>query len=160
MELSKCWKPKPPWCCGEPEPSEEPIDFFAQYGVYSSPPSKSDLPFYTMFEQGDKITLEGDTKIVLPAGYLYLIDYLFLGIPDAGGYFEIVPKINDSLRFSYAFFAAAGNERTVSASGSFTTNEAAAEDVRLSFNLTYPAAVKNIDISGAVSVTPLMKIVQ
>lgn len=155
MRCPYCKKPKDKCCC---EKTEEKPDFFAQYSVLASPPSRSDLPFRPVFQKGESIHLDGETEIALKAGYLYLIDYIFLATPEAGGYFEIVPRINGSLRLLYAFFAPAGSERNASASGSFTTNEAASEDITLSFNLTYPDTVRNIDISGAVSVTPLMKI--
>lgn len=71
---------------------------------------------------------------------------------------QILPYLNGTPRLLYSYFAPAGNARNVSASGSFTTNEAAAGDLRLQFDLTYPEEVRNIDISGVVSVTPLQKL--
>lgn len=53
---------------------------------------------------------------------------------------------------------AGSGSRNTSAAGSLTTNAAATEEARLSFSLTYPPEVGNIDISGAISVTPLIKI--
>ena len=71
---------------------------------------------------------------------------------------QIVPRINGTLQLLYSFLAPAGSgSRNTSAAGSFTTN-AAAEEARLSFSLTYPPEVRNIDISGAISITPLIKI--
>lgn len=148
-------------CCNSPKPPVPPvdrIDFFAQYGVQSSPASGSLLPFIPVFQQGEQIHLKGDTEIILAPGYLYLIDYLFLAIPGANNYMQIVPRINGSPRLLYAFFAPAGTTSgNTSASGSFTTNEALTQEIRLSFSLTYPNTVRNIDISGAISITPLIK---
>ncbi len=142
-----------------PCPSREKIDFYAQYGVLGDPPSGSDLPFLTLFQETDKIHLNGDTEIVLAPGYLYLIDYIFLAVPEANGYMQIVPRINGVLKLLYSFFAPANSqEKVASASGSFTTNAASEAEALLSFHLTYPPTVRNIDISGAVSVTPLLKI--
>lgn len=148
-----CPLPKPPCHPGEA------ISSYAQYGVQSSPPSGSDLPLSILFQEGDSIRQNGDSEILLAPGYLYLIDYLFLATPEANGYLQIVPRINGSLRLLYSFFAPAnGRERNASASGSFTTNAAATSEASLSFSLTYPNTVRNIDISGAVSVTPLLRI--
>lgn len=134
-------------------------NFYAQFGVQANPPSGSDLPFLTIFQKGNQIRLDSNTDIVLPAGYLYLIDYLFLATPEPNGYFQITPRINGSLQGLYSFFAPANmRERNSSASGSFTTIAASQEDAILSFYLTYPETVRNIDITGAVSVTPLMRI--
>lgn len=141
-------------CCKSKKP-----DFYAQFSVLANPPSNTDLPLSILFEGGNQIVLHQNSEITLPAGYLYLIDYLFLATPEANGYMQITPKINGSLNTLYSYFAPAGSqERNVSASGSFTTNAAASENATLSFHLTYPATVRNIDISGTVSVTPLMKI--
>lgn len=71
---------------------------------------------------------------------------------------EIIPYINGTPRLLYSFFAPTGAERNTSASAGFTTNEAATSEARLSFRLDYPVTTRNIDISGTVSVTPLMKI--
>lgn len=144
-------------CPLPPVPEQNP-DFFVQFGVTANPPSGSDLPLIIVFQKGENIYLDEGTDIILEPGYLYQIDYIFLAVPEAGGYMQITPKMNGSLRTLYSFFAPAGTGRNASASGSFTTNEAAANTARLSFNLVYPDTVKNIDISGAVSVTPLMKI--
>lgn len=85
---------------------------------------------------GQGIRLEGDSDIMLETGWLYLVDYIFLATPEPQGYMQIVPRINRSLRGLYSFFAPAGTERNASASGSFTTNEAAVSEARLSFHLT------------------------
>lgn len=142
-----------------PCPPYEPIDFYAQYGVQSNPPSGSDLLLFVLFQEGNHIHLNGSSEIILAPGYLYLIDYLFLASPEKNGYMQITPVINGNLNLLYSFFAPAnGQERNVSASGSFSTNTALSQEVSLSFRLTYPETVRNIDISGAVSVTPLMKL--
>lgn len=133
-------------------------DFYAQFGVMANPDSGSRLPFIQIFNEGEKIYLEDTNTIYLPAGYLYLIDFIFLATPEANSYMEIVPELNGTFRALYSFFAPTGQERNTSASGSFTTNEAATQPLRLRFNLTYPSVVRNIDISGAVSVTPLQKL--
>lgn len=151
------------FCC--PNPPEPPCGeddgrrFFAQFAVQSSPPSGSELPILVYFQEGEQIRLEQDSQIILPPGYLYLINYLFLAIPEADGYMQIIPKINNSLRLLYASYAPAGSVgRNATASGSFTTNEALTQEAMLSFHLTYPPTVRNIDITGAISVTPVIKI--
>lgn len=146
------------WHPACPCPTPEALVFGAQYGTTSNPPSGTNLPFYLIFNLGDQITLADDFTIVLPAGYLYLISYLFLSTTEAGGYMEIVPFLNETPRLLYSSFAPAGSARNTSASGSFTTNEAAEGELRLQFRLTYPETVRNIDISGAVSVTPLQRL--
>lgn len=134
-------------------------DFFAQYGVMSSPASGSELPFLQVFNQGNEIRLENSTTIVLPQGYLYLVNYVFLATPEADNYFEVIPYINGVPRLLYAAWGAAGsNSRNASAAGSFTTDEAREGDLFLTIGLTYPVTVRNIDISGSVSVTPLQKL--
>lgn len=159
MKPNCCPPPIPP-CPPEPHaPPAEAIDFFAQYGVQANPPSGSNLPLLPIFQEGTQIHLNENNEIILSPGYLYLINYLFLASPGPGNYMQIVPKINGALRLLYAFLAPAGSgSPNTSASGSFTTNAAATEEARLSFGLTYPEAVKNIDISGAISITPLIKI--
>lgn len=137
---------------------ENVIDFFAQYGVATDGPSGSLLPYLPIFQQGNQIRLEGDDTIVLAAGYLYLINYIFLATLDTNSYMQIVPRINGSLRLYYATFSPTGNSRNTSATASFTTNEAANEDIRLSFTLTYPSTVNEINLTGAVSITPLIRI--
>lgn len=145
--------------CPCPPPSEAAIDFYAQYRAFSALPSGSLLLLRPVFQHDDRIRLEGDDTIVLTRGCLYLVNYVFLATLEPNSYMEVVPKIDDSLRLLYAFFAPTGSaSRNTSASGSFTTNEAAERDIRLSFSLTYPSEVSPVDLSGAVSVTPLMKI--
>lgn len=139
-----------------PEPPE-PIDFYAQYGASYNGASGTNLAFFPAFQKGEGIQLENDTTILLTQGYLYLIDYIFLATPEPNGYMQIVPYINGTPRLLYSFFAPAGTERNASASGSFTTNEAISSEAQLSFHLTYSSEAKNIDLSGAVSVTPLQR---
>ena len=156
MRPNCCPPPIPP--C-PPEPPGESINFYAQYGVQSSPPSGSNLPLIPIFQEGTQIHLNGNTEIILPPGYLYLINYLLLATTEPDNYMQIVPRINGTLQLLYSFLAPAGSgSRNTSAAGSFTTNAAATEEARLSFSLTYPPEVGNIDISGAISVTPLIKI--
>ena len=156
MRFFCCSRPEPD-CRPKPDPVEK-IDFYAQYGVQANPPSKSDLPLITMFQQGEQIHLDGTSDIILAPSYLYLIDYVFIAVPEPDGFMQIVPRINGTPRLLYAFYAPTGKERVTSASGSFTTNEAATEEIRLSFNLTYSDTARNIDITGTVSVTPVMKL--
>lgn len=148
------------FCCCKPVPPcpDQGAGFYAQYIVSSNQASGSILNMHQMFQKGEEIRLEGENTIVLPQGYLYLVNYLFLATTEADSYMQIVPQMNGSLRLFYSFFAPSGNYRNTSASGSFTTDEAAESDIRLSFSLTYPEIVKNIDITGSVSVTPLMKL--
>lgn len=151
-----------PVCCKKPckcGPGRGEIDFYAQFGVRANPPSNSLLPFYIIFEKGSKIIVQNDTEILLPAGFLYLINFVFIASPEPGGFMEIVPMLNASPGLVYSFFAPANNqERNTSASGSFTTQLAAEENAVLSFSLTYSDTARNIDISGAVSVTPQMAV--
>lgn len=148
-------------CCNSSGSScnhENPCRFFAQYSVYANPPSGTDLPMSVVFQEGDQIRLNGDSQIIFAPGFLYLVDYLFLATTEADNYMQITPRINGSLRLLYSFYAPAGSGgRNTSASGSFTTNEAIAQESSLAFYLTFPSAVRNIDISGAISVTPLVK---
>lgn len=131
---------------------------YAQYGVQSSPPSNSDLPLFIIFQEGGQIALMDNTNIVVVPGYLYLVDYIFLATPEADSFMQITPKINGSLNLLYSFFAPSGSaSRNTSASGSFTI-PVMEDNATLSFNLTYPDTVRNIDISGAISVTMLYKI--
>lgn len=151
------------YCC--PKPPEPPCKecdvprFFAQFAVQANPPSRTDLPMTIYFQEGDQIRLSQENQIILSPGYLYLVNYLFLATPEADGYMQIVPKINNTLRLLYSSYAPAGSiGRNATASGSFTTNEALTGEALLSFSLTYPSTVRNIDITGVVSVTPLIKI--
>ncbi len=130
---------------------------YAQYAIQANPPSRSDLPMFVLFQEGKRISLS-DTKIFLEPGYLYLIDFLFLATPETDSFMQITPKINGVLKLLYSFFAPTGSaSRNTSASGSFTV-PVMGDSTNVSFNLTYPDKVKNIDISGAVSVTMLHKI--
>lgn len=137
----------------------EKIDSYAQYMVRANPASGSLLPMSPLFQEGSLITLNSDTEIRLAPGYLYLINYLFTATPEVDGYMQITPQINDALSLLYSSFAPSGSgSRDTSTAGSFTTNAALAEAAILNFRLTYPGTVRNIDISGAVSVTPLPKL--
>lgn len=143
-------------CFCRPDKPQEPYSY-AQYGVQSSPPSNSDLPMLVLFQEGNQISLD-NTQILLAPGYLYLVDYIFLATPEPDSYMQITPKINNSLRLLYSYFAPTGSaSRNTSASGSFTI-PVTESNTAVSFNLTYPATVRNIDISGAVSVTTIHKI--
>lgn len=142
------------YCC-LPTP-REPFSY-AQYGVQANPPSNSDLPMLVLFQEGSQISL-ANTEILLEPGYLYLIDFIFLATPEADSFMQITPKIDGTLRLLYSFFAPTGSaSRNTSASGSFTI-PVPENRTALSFNLTYPNTVNNIDISGAVSVTVLHKL--
>lgn len=152
MDKCCCHNPCPP----APVPPES-LNFYAQFGASNNSASGTYLDFFPVFQEGNGIQLENDTTILLAPGYLYLINYLFLATPEANNYMQILPYINGSPRLLYSFFAPAGAERNTSASGSFTTNEAISAEGRLSFRLTYSPGTRNIDLTGAVSVTPLQK---
>lgn len=152
--LFPCPEPSCQCCPIPPKPVKQP-DFYAQYGVTANPNSGSRLPYLPIFNQGNQIQLEEPTVILLPQGYLYLINYIFLATPEADSYMQIVPELNGTIRSLYSFFAPSSQARNASASGSFTTNEAANGPLRLSIQLTYSQLVRNIDISGAVSITPI-----
>lgn len=148
--MSFCFFP----CCHK---KQQP--FYAQYRVQENPSSNPYLSFSPVFQEGDGIVQTSPTEILLSAGYLYLIDFLFLATPKVNGFFQVTPRINDTLQLLYSAFAPANaTEQNATASGSFTTNLAASEDATLSFRLSYGTTVQNIDISGAVSITPLIRL--
>lgn len=147
------------FCRFHPNPPYNPCTTcsYAQYGIQSNPPSGSDLPLFPLFEEGAQITLS-DTRITLKAGYLYLIDYILLATTETNSYLQITPKIDDVPNLLYSYFAPSGSAaRNTSASGSFTVL-ASDKDTALAFYLTYPSSVRNIDLSGAISVTLLHKL--
>lgn len=146
-------------CCCRPPVPEKPFHFYAQYRTIFNGDSGSFLPFQEVFRSGNEIRLENSTTILLPTGYLYLINYLMLATPESNSYMELVPYLNGTARTLYTFLAPTGSgSRNASAAGSFTTNEANAGDLRCSIRLTYPETVRNIDLSGSVSITPLMRL--
>lgn len=151
-----CHIPKPSCCC-LPKPDSD-FSFYAQFGVLPNPDSGTLLSLREIFRKGNEIQLETPSAILLAPGYLYLVNYLFLATPEADSYMEIVPVLNNMPGLIYAFYAPTGKERNTSAAGSFTTNEAASGALSLSFRIDYSEKVRNIDISGAISVTPLMRI--
>lgn len=128
---------------------------YAQYGVNSSPPSGNYVPFFPVFEAGELTQLQNTISILLEAGYIYLINYVFLATPEEGNYFEIVPFINEVPMLLYSAFAPANATRNATASASFTTNLALNSQAVLRLHLTYPPSTRNIDISGVVSITPV-----
>lgn len=131
-------------------------DFYAQYGVSANPASGERLPFFAVFEEGNRIRLSDERTILLPAGYLYQIDYVFLATTEENSYMQILPRLNDRPGLLYSVFAPSGAFRNTSASAGFTTDAAVSTDALLDFILTYPGQVRNIDISGAVSITPVI----
>lgn len=142
--------------CGQVKPCES--NSYAQYSVLANPPSNTDLPMSILFQEGGQIALMNNTEIVLAPSYLYLVDFIFLATPGANSYMQITPRIDGSLKLLYSFFAPSGTASgNTSASGSFTIPVSQNNSI-LSFSLTYPNTVTNIDISGAVSVTMLHKI--
>ena len=104
---------------------------------------------------GDSPVCPLDETIQFMPGYVYMISFVFLAVPDAGNYYQLLPYLNGSPRFLYSVLAAAGSGRTASASASFLTNEALYEPLDFSLLLTYPDTVRNIDITGAVSIYPV-----
>lgn len=130
---------------------------FSQYAVQSNPPSKTDIPMTILFQEGEQITLK-TTEILLEPGYLYLINFIFLTTLETDSYMQITPKINGSLRLLYSVFVPTGSvSRNTSATGGFTI-PVSENTSTVSFSLTYPNTVKNIDITGAISVTALHKL--
>lgn len=130
---------------------------YAQYGVQSNPPSNTDIPMTVLFQEGKQITLK-TTEILLEAGYLYLINFIFLATPEADSFIQITPKIDGSLRLLYSVFASTGSaSRNTSATGGITIPVYENTSI-VSFSLTYPDTAKNIDITGAISVTALHKL--
>lgn len=143
-------------CCRPvcPVPAPE-TNFYTQFGINANPASGSNLPFFTVFNQGNKISADNNGIITLPAGYIYHIDYLFLATPEIGSYYEILPYINNSPGLLYSFLSQASVNRSSSASGGFLTNQALSQNASLRFTITYPPETNHIDISGAVSIIPL-----
>lgn len=146
-------------CC-RPVCPAPPIDtrFYAQLGVNANPASESTLPFFTVFNEGNRITADSTGIITLAAGYIYHINYIFLATPETGNYYQIVPYLNNSPGLLYSFLSQASACRSSSASGGFLTNQAISQDAALHFVLTYSEGTNNIDISGAVSIFPLAAI--
>lgn len=148
-------RPCNPCCCPDcPVPTPE-TNFYAQFGVNANPASGSNLPFFTVFNEGERIAVDDNGIITLPAGFIYHIDYLFLATPEVGNYYQILPYINNSPGLLYSFLSQASSYRSSSASGGFLTNQALSQDATLRLVLTYPPETNNIDISGAVSIMPL-----
>lgn len=130
---------------------------YAQYGVQSSSSSGSELPLFSLFQEGQQISLSA-TKIALEPGFLYLVNFIFLATPEPDSYVQITPVIDGSLKSMYSFFAPTGSAaRNASTSGSFTLPVSGSSST-LSFSAAYPDTVRNIDLSGSVSVTALRKI--
>lgn len=128
---------------------------YAQYGVTASPPSNSFLPFYPILGAGGLTSLPADETIRLLPGYAYMITYVFLATPEAGNFYQLLPYLNGSPRLLYSSMGTAGNNRNASTCAAFLTNEALYEPLDFSLSLTYPDGVRNIDISGAVSIYPV-----
>ena len=128
---------------------------YAQYGIAASPPSHNYLPYYPVWGAGGLTSLPTDETIQLMPGYVYMISFVFLAVPDAGNYYQLLPYLNGSPRFLYSVLAAAGSGRTASASAPSLTNDALYEPLDFSLLLTYPDTVRNIDITGAVSIYPV-----
>lgn len=139
---------------GEQGPAGSGNTAYAQYGVNANPPSGSDLPMFPIFEAGGKTSLSENT-ITLEPGYIYLINYVFLATTEAENYFQIVPYLNGQAALLYSSFAPANGYRNTTAAAGFTTDQALETRAELRFRLTYPSGVRNIDISGAVSITPV-----
>lgn len=158
MPHCDCCRPRPHCCPGptpEPESPAPHNKAYAQYGVSSNPASNTNLPIFEIFESGNLTSMASPSSITLKAGYVYLIDYILLATPGANSYFQIVPFINGSAGLLYSAFANSNTNQNASASASFTTVTALEQDAVLEFRLTYPASNRNIDISGAISITPV-----
>lgn len=132
------------------------LDFFAQYGTVANPISNDMISFYEVFRQGTNISLEEEKTMILQPGYLYLINYVFLGTPEPDGYIQILPHINHQPGLLYSTFSSSANTRNASVAASFTTNAAWNDAAVLEFMLTYSETTRNINISGTVSITPII----
>lgn len=128
---------------------------YAQYGITASPPSHNYLPYYPVWGAGGLTSLPTDETIQLMPGYVYMISFVFLATPEAGNYYQLLPYLNGSPRLLYSALGNAGSGRTASVSASFLTNEALYDPLDFSLLLTYPDSVRNIDITGAVSIYPV-----
>lgn len=141
---------------GIPGPPGRENTSYAQYGVTSNPPSGNFLPFFELFEAGALTSLSGTDTIVLDSSYIYLISYIFLATVGENNYFQIVPYLNQNAQLLYSSLVSSSSGTiNATAAGSFLTNQASASAAELQFRLTYPPSDRNIDISGAVSITPV-----
>lgn len=140
--------------CESPVPKREL--FYAQYGVNAHPAAGEYLSFFEMFNEGSKILLRDEETIVLPAGHLYQISYVFQATVEEGNYFQILPFLDDTPGLLYAFYAPAGAGRNASASAGFITNRALEQAAVLRFLVAYPEELCWIDLSGSVSITPYL----
>lgn len=148
--------PGPQGIQGERGPAGRENTSYAQYGVNANPPSGAFLPVFEIFEAGGLTSLQPPNAILLEAGYIYLINYIFLATVGEDNYFEIVPFINQNAQLLYSsLVSSSSGSVNATAAGSFTTNLASASLAELQFSLTYPASGRNIDISGAISITPV-----
>lgn len=148
-----CSRPSCRPCC--PGNKDGLPSFYAQFGVTANPASGQMLPLFELFGNGEQIRLSGADTIVLAAGYIYMIQYVFLATTEAESYMQIQPLVNGTMRLLYSYYAQSGPYRNLSASAGFSVNEAEEADARLQLRIDYPDKVRNIDISGAVSVTPV-----
>lgn len=128
---------------------------YAQYGIAASPPSHNYLPYYPVWGAGGLTSLPTDETIQLMPGYVYMISFVFLAVPVPEITISSCPILMARPVSFYSVLAAAGSGRTASASASFLTNEALYEPLDFSLLLTYPDTVRNIDITGAVSIYPV-----
>lgn len=131
---------------------------FAQFAVQTNPPSNTNLDMTILFQEGEQISLKSLTEILLEPSYIYLINFIFLATPEADSFMQITPMVDGTLRPLYSVFAPTGSaSRNTSATGSFTI-PVPESFTTISFNLSYPDTVRNIDITGAVSVSALHKL--
>lgn len=155
----------PPDMCPPPCPPippcpvpEKGLDFYAQFFMQTNVASESNLPMVEVFHGGEGIYLENPETIVLKPGYVYWIEYLFQITVDPPNDMQIIPGLNGRSRYYYGYLIPPGGSRYASASGGFITNEAIEKEARLTFKTIYPEEVERIDISGTVSVTPVIKV--
>lgn len=138
-------------CCCPKFPRNKHVA--AQFTMISSPATNERIPLTEAWNYGSGITLSNNNTITLAPGRLYEISYVTLATPEAGNYYEIIPYINDTIRLVYAAMGTAGSNRDASASATFLINEATNAAATISFNITYPETVRNIDLSGVVSIS-------
>lgn len=138
-------------CCCPKRPKYEPAA--AQFSIVASPDNIERIPLTESWSYGRGIALSDSTTITLAPGRLYEITYVTIATPEAGNFYEIVPYINGTLRLLYAAMGTAGNNRNASTCAAFLIDEAANAEATISFSITYPETVRNIDLTGVISVS-------
>lgn len=144
---------------GEPGPQGIPgpcSTAAAQYGITALVPDQGLVPFYPIWESGGLTSLSPSTVVTLEAGFIYAISFGVLATTEPENYFQIIPRLNGTLRllFTAQGNAAAGN-RNAFASHFFLTNEALDGPLTLSLSAIYPPKADELSVTGHLSIYPV-----